>query len=109
MKLEELNLSERTSNTARRLGIDRVDQLAAYTEAELLALPMFGPTALREVQKALASEGLNLRTQHPGHQHSWVLLTANVVPRRNDKMQISVQRVWCPECDEIKDTPKDRP
>jgi DNA-directed RNA polymerase alpha subunit len=44
------------------IGVTRLSQLTEHTEDELLALHGFGPRALRIIQDALNSRGLELRS-----------------------------------------------
>jgi DNA-directed RNA polymerase alpha subunit len=44
------------------IGVTRLSQLIGHTEDELLALHGFGPRALRIIQDALSSRGLELRS-----------------------------------------------
>lgn len=60
---EQLGLGIATSNVLERAGIRTVRQLVARTEVELLRLPQFGRTRLRNVKAALAEEGLSLATR----------------------------------------------
>ncbi|MDQ2678355.1 MAG: DNA-binding protein [Actinomycetota bacterium] len=43
------------------IGVTRLEQLADFSEQELLDLHGFGPRALRIVRDALAAEGRSLR------------------------------------------------
>ena len=58
------------SNTSARLlmvmkneGIETVDQLCAFSQRDLMKLPNFGITSLREVETKLAALGLKLRQE----------------------------------------------
>jgi predicted flap endonuclease-1-like 5' DNA nuclease len=44
------------------IGVTRLSQLIQHTQDELLALHGFGPRALRIIQDALSSRGLELRS-----------------------------------------------
>lgn len=44
------------------IGITRLDQVAARSEAELLALHGFGPRALRILQDELSARGQSMRS-----------------------------------------------
>lgn len=61
--VSELELSVRSRKCLQRLGITTVGELAAYTEAELLAIKNFGQTSLIEIRRRLADVGLSLRGQ----------------------------------------------
>ncbi|MDX2138490.1 MAG: DNA-directed RNA polymerase subunit alpha C-terminal domain-containing protein [Chloroflexota bacterium] len=43
-------------------GIERLEQLTARTEAELMALHGFGPNALEKLRQALAAKGLSFKS-----------------------------------------------
>ncbi|MCP4590148.1 MAG: tetratricopeptide repeat protein [bacterium] len=57
----ELELSVRSRKCLQRLGISTVGELAAFTEAELLAIKNFGQTSLVEIKRRLVEMGLGLR------------------------------------------------
>ena len=61
--VSEVELSVRSRKCLQRLGITTVAELAAYTEAELLAIKNFGQTSLIEIKRRLADIGLSLRGQ----------------------------------------------
>lgn len=46
-------------------GIRLIDQLASFTEKEILQLHGIGPASLPILKKALADEGLSFRKQKP--------------------------------------------
>ena len=58
--IDELEISVRTYNCIKNLGIRTVGQLAATTEAELLRIQNFGRTSLREVKEVLSNLGVQL-------------------------------------------------
>lgn len=60
----ELTLSVRSRKCLQRLGVMTVGELAACTEAELLAIKNFGQTSLVEIKRRLTDLGLSLRGQH---------------------------------------------
>lgn len=45
----------------QHIGIDRLEQVAALTEAELLAVHGVGPKAVRILREALAEQGMAFR------------------------------------------------
>jgi DNA-directed RNA polymerase subunit alpha len=57
----ELELSVRARKCLQRLGITTLGELAARTEAELLAIKNFGQTSLNEIKRRLVEVGLALR------------------------------------------------
>ena len=65
------DLPERLGAPARRAlagaGVERLDQLATMTEAELLRLHGMGPKAMGQLRDALATRGLTFapRSTHP--------------------------------------------
>jgi DNA-directed RNA polymerase alpha subunit len=56
--IEWIGLSVAARNSLLRADIWTVGELQKRTEADLLALPNFGPTRLRHVRLALARAGL---------------------------------------------------
>ncbi|MCK4657890.1 MAG: tetratricopeptide repeat protein [Phycisphaerae bacterium] len=63
-QVSELGLSVRARKCLQRLGLGTVGELAACTEAELLAIKNFGQTSLVEIRRRLEEIGLALRGQH---------------------------------------------
>src|ERR1700728_1511569 len=59
--LESLVLPVRTYNGLRRTGIHTVDDLAAQTREQLLAIEGIGPASVEEIRQKLADRGLTLR------------------------------------------------
>ncbi len=53
--IDALNLLTRTRNALVRAGITTVEELAAHSDEELLALRGFGPTSLAQVRERLAA------------------------------------------------------
>lgn len=53
MKIEELNLSVRTSNALRRAGVRTTEQLETLEATDLLKLRGFGQCCLKEIQGIL--------------------------------------------------------
>lgn len=60
--VSELELSVRSRKCLQRLGISTLGELAARSEAELLAIKNFGQTSLVEIKQRLNAVGLSLRT-----------------------------------------------
>jgi DNA-directed RNA polymerase subunit alpha len=60
--VSELELSVRARKCLQRLNISTVGELAARTEAELLAIKNFGQTSLNEIKRRLAEVGVSLRS-----------------------------------------------
>lgn len=58
MRIEELELSERSMNCLRRAGIRTVEQIAGMDSQELLSLRGLGEGCLREINKAVAASGV---------------------------------------------------
>ena len=50
----------------REAGVTTLEQVAGWTEAELLARHGIGPFAVRRLREALAERGVDLRRQRPG-------------------------------------------
>jgi len=59
--VSELQLSVRARKALQRLNIQTIGELAAHSEAELLAVKNFGLTSLNEIKQRLAEYGLTLR------------------------------------------------
>ena len=60
MQIEELDLSVRTFNSLKRMGIDCVYELTAKTEEELMKPGILQVSSLMEITQKLASIGLSL-------------------------------------------------
>lgn len=60
--VSELELSVRARKCLQRLGVTTVGELAAKTEAELLAIKNFGQTSLDEIKRRLSEVGVSLRS-----------------------------------------------
>ncbi|MBI2931418.1 MAG: tetratricopeptide repeat protein [Planctomycetes bacterium] len=58
----EVQFSQRVRNGLTNLGVNTIGDLVAKTEDDLLEVPNFGKTSLREVRDFLASKGLSLAT-----------------------------------------------
>ena len=54
-----LELSMRTTNCLKGLGIKSIAELVQYSEQELLRTPKFGRKSLNEIKKELSMMGLN--------------------------------------------------
>lgn len=61
IKIEELDLSQRTFNCLRRAGILNLRQLAAVSEGDLNGIRGFGKKSLIEVRDKLAEHGVDLK------------------------------------------------
>lgn len=59
--IEELKLSTRTMNALYSAGLKTLGEVIARDEQELLDLPGFGETALKEIKKLLKKKGLELK------------------------------------------------
>jgi DNA-directed RNA polymerase subunit alpha len=62
--LSQIEFSVRSRRALENLGVNSLGDLAAKTEAELLACRNFGQTSLNEVTQRLAEYGLRLRESH---------------------------------------------
>lgn len=60
-KIKDMDFSVRTLNCLRKVGIATIAELAAHSEAELMAIKNFGRKSLTEVREKLTSMGINLR------------------------------------------------
>lgn len=66
LKIEELELSQRTFNCLRRAGILNLRQLAGVTEADLNGIRGFGKKSLHEVRDKLAEHGIEMKPSKGG-------------------------------------------
>ena len=57
----EIELSARSRKCLQRLGVATLAELAARSEADLLAIKNFGQTSLNEIKRRLTEMGLSLR------------------------------------------------
>lgn len=57
----EISCSPRVRAALQRLGVNTLGDLAQKSEEDLLGLPNFGRTSLREVKEILATRGLSMR------------------------------------------------
>lgn len=64
--LAEITFSQRVRNALVKLGAATLGDLVAKTEEELLELPNFGKTSLREVKEFLSTKGLAFSSGAPG-------------------------------------------
>ncbi|HZL72840.1 MAG TPA: DNA-directed RNA polymerase subunit alpha C-terminal domain-containing protein [Planctomycetota bacterium] len=60
LPLADVTFSQRVRNALQKLGLATLGDLVTRTEEELLEIPNFGKTSLREVKEFLTSKGLNL-------------------------------------------------
>ncbi len=56
----EISFSPRVRNALQKLGVNSLGELVQKTEEELLSIPNFGRTSLREVKEFLSSKGLTM-------------------------------------------------
>lgn len=61
-KIEDLEVSVRTSLSLRNAGINTIGQLIRMSEAAMLRVPNLGRKSLNELKKVLAELGLSFRT-----------------------------------------------
>lgn len=61
MSAEELELSTRSRKCMERLGVTTVGQLIQLTTRQLLGVPNFGATSLKEIETKLGALGLSLK------------------------------------------------
>ncbi len=59
-RVADFELSARARNCLQQMGIQTLNDLCSYTEAELLSSKNFGETSLEEIKQMLASRGLQL-------------------------------------------------
>jgi DNA-directed RNA polymerase alpha subunit len=60
--IKTIKISEPAQRALKSIGIETLEQLAQYTEKELLALHGFGPKALGILKKSLEEIGLMFKT-----------------------------------------------
>jgi DNA-directed RNA polymerase subunit alpha len=58
----EVSFSPRVRNALQKLGVNSLGDLVQKSEDDLLAIPNFGRTSLRELKEFLSSKGLSLAT-----------------------------------------------
>jgi len=58
----EISFSPRVRNALQKLGVNSLGDLVQKSEDDLLAIPNFGRTSLRELKEFLSSKGLSLAT-----------------------------------------------
>lgn len=61
MNIEDLEFSSRSLNCLKKVGVKKVGELAAYSEAELMQFKNFGSKSLDEVRSKLAEYKLKLK------------------------------------------------
>jgi DNA-directed RNA polymerase subunit alpha len=61
MKVEELDLSQRSSNCLRRAGIQTVAELASKTEEDLIKVKNLGRKSLKEIKEKLEALDLSFK------------------------------------------------
>jgi DNA-directed RNA polymerase subunit alpha len=66
LRIEELDLGQRTFNCLRRSGFLTLRHLALANEGDLTAIRGFGKKSLKEVRDKLAEFGLSIRPPKPG-------------------------------------------
>jgi DNA-directed RNA polymerase subunit alpha len=65
IKIDDLDFSNRTYNCLKRQNIETLEELANYTEGELMNIRNFGEKSLEEVQEKLGEYHLKLREAAP--------------------------------------------
>ena len=67
MKIDELELSVRTYNCLKRVGIDTVEKLLTMSDADLMKIRCFGEKCLIEVHEKIRNPyGVNITPAVPG-------------------------------------------
>jgi hypothetical protein len=97
MKVEQLELSVRSSNCLRNDGIVYLGELVIKTEEEMLRVPNYGRKSLNEIKEELARMNLQFGMEVPG----WPQADQNDIPnrlpdaifKRVDELELSV-RSW---------------
>jgi hypothetical protein len=105
MKVEQLELSIRSSNCLRNDDIVYLGELVTKTEEELLSAPNFGRKSLNEIREVLIRMNLQFGMKIPG----WPLTDRNdissmfpdVIFMRVEELEVSVRSFNCLRNDEI--------
>lgn len=63
LTIEQLEITVRTYNCLKRKGINYTDQLVCMTEKDLLTIPKFGKTSLKDLIKALGKYDIALKVE----------------------------------------------
>ena len=67
MKIDELELSVRTYNCLKRVGIDTVEKLLTMSDADLMRIRYFGVKCLNEVHEKIRKPyGVTITPEIPG-------------------------------------------
>ena len=64
-RIDEFNLTARSINSLRSLGIEKIYQLVQKTKSDLLKAKNFGKKSLAEVEALVESHGLSLGMELP--------------------------------------------
>ena len=99
MKVEQLELSVRSSNCLRNDGIVYLGELVTKTEEEMLRVPNYGRKSLNEIKEELARMNLQFGMELPG----WPPADANdissripdVIFKRVDELELSIRSSNC--------------
>lgn len=67
--IDELNLTTRVRNTLWDVKIHYIEELAQYSERELVKIPNLGRKGLNEIRERLTACGLALKAGAPGNTH----------------------------------------
>ena len=62
-RIDDLDLSVRSSNCLKVAGVSYIGDLLSYTESELMKMPNFGKKSLNEIRDALEQKGFSLGTK----------------------------------------------
>lgn len=68
--IEDMNLSHRSLNCLKRVGITTVSELVALSEQQLMNIRNFGQKSVFEVRDKLAEMGLHLKDAVPGFDNA---------------------------------------
>jgi len=73
IKIDDLDFSNRTYNCLKRQGIETLEELAGYTEEELMNIRNFGSKSLDEVKEKLKEYNMELRPMNNADAEEYVI------------------------------------
>jgi superfamily II DNA or RNA helicase len=86
--LRSLGLSARSLNSLYRGQIDNIPHLLQHTEADLLAIPNFGSTAIQEIKASLGERGRSLLSERT----QWQAKTEALLEQQQE--QDDLEEAW---------------
>ena len=73
IKIDDLDFSNRTYNCLKRQGIETLEELAGYTEEELMNIRNFGSKSLDEVKEKLTEYNMKLRPMNSSDAEEYAI------------------------------------